>query len=449
MAAPTPIEIANQFVHLYFTYLNRDAMQLHRFYKHNSSFTHAEESQSSDQQTYVGVEAIKNKIESLNFNDPRAVVLRIDAHQTVGDGVLVLVTGTLFINSLPRRFAQTFLLAPQQNGFYLHNDVFRFLKEDDAVDVVAAAAAAPAPVAAPAPAPVAAPVEHKAPEPVAAAPAPVAAAPVAAAPAAAAAPAPVAAAAPAPARVAEQPKAAAAAAAAPAEQKPAPSGQQQRRRPAPAAAGAATTAAAPAAEKPAPVKPTSYAGMAAQPAAKPKAEKPAAPAAAPAAAAAPVAAAAAAPAAAAPVAAAATAAAPVAAAATPAAATNGTERPPRTQAPRAAPGSSLFVKSVPENTTQADLTAAFASVAGFKSVSAPNAKGNFFVDFDTPENATAARTTGVSVKNVPLALEEKREQRRDAPRGDDRRPRGDGARNGPRDSAPREGGRGRSFPGSR
>ena len=62
----------------------------------------------------------------------------MDSHPTIGNGVVVQVTGELSNNGQPmRRFMQTFVLAPRQpKKFYVQNDIFRYQDEvfDDVSD---------------------------------------------------------------------------------------------------------------------------------------------------------------------------------------------------------------------------------------------------------------------------------------------------------------------------
>ena len=55
----------------------------------------------------------------------------MDAQATVGESVVVQVTGELSNNGEPmRRFMQTFVLVPQTpKKFYVHNDIFRYQDE--------------------------------------------------------------------------------------------------------------------------------------------------------------------------------------------------------------------------------------------------------------------------------------------------------------------------------
>lgn len=54
--------------------------------------------------------------------------VQVDAQATLGNGVVVQVTGELSNGGAPmRRFTQTFVLAAQSpKKYYVHNDIFRY-----------------------------------------------------------------------------------------------------------------------------------------------------------------------------------------------------------------------------------------------------------------------------------------------------------------------------------
>lgn len=64
----------------------------------------------------------------LNFRECKAKIRQVDAHHTIGSGVVVQVSGELSNQGQPmRRFMQTFVLAPQSvKKYYVHNDIFRY-----------------------------------------------------------------------------------------------------------------------------------------------------------------------------------------------------------------------------------------------------------------------------------------------------------------------------------
>lgn len=84
-------------------------------------------------------QGINDKICSLNYKNYKAEIKTADAQDSYKDGVIVLVTGCLTgKDSLRRKFTQTFFLAPQDKGYYVLNDIFRYVDENgsDMVPVV-------------------------------------------------------------------------------------------------------------------------------------------------------------------------------------------------------------------------------------------------------------------------------------------------------------------------
>lgn len=75
---------------------------------------------------------INEKILSLNFKECKAEIKTADAQKSYNEGVTVLVTGCLTgKDNLRRKFAQSFFLAPQDNGYFVLNDVFRYLEDSE------------------------------------------------------------------------------------------------------------------------------------------------------------------------------------------------------------------------------------------------------------------------------------------------------------------------------
>ena len=69
---------------------------------------------------------------SLNYEEHTAEIKTADAQDSYEKGVIVLVTGCLTgKDNIRKKFTQTFFLAPQDKGFYVLNDVFRFVEESE------------------------------------------------------------------------------------------------------------------------------------------------------------------------------------------------------------------------------------------------------------------------------------------------------------------------------
>ncbi|XP_063969213.1 ras GTPase-activating protein-binding protein 2-like [Lytechinus pictus] len=128
----TPQSVGREFVRQYYTLLNKAPKHLHRFYTNASSFVHGGvDPDGNPEDPVYGQEAIHAKIVSLNFRDCHAKIRQVDSHGTVGEGVVVQVTGELSNNGEPmRRFMQTFVLAPQAaKKYFVRNDIFRYQDE--------------------------------------------------------------------------------------------------------------------------------------------------------------------------------------------------------------------------------------------------------------------------------------------------------------------------------
>ncbi|KAK7850319.1 putative g3bp-like protein [Quercus suber] len=81
------------------------------------------------------MQGINEKILSLDYKDFKAEIKTADAQKSYKDGVTVLVTGCLTgKDNLRRKFAQSFFLAPQDNGYFVLNDVFRYVEDGEPLD---------------------------------------------------------------------------------------------------------------------------------------------------------------------------------------------------------------------------------------------------------------------------------------------------------------------------
>ena len=79
-------------------------------------------------------QGIKDLVLSLDFEGYKKEIKTVDAQYSCNEGVLVLVTGCLTgKDNLERSFTQTFFLAPHAKGYYVLNDVFRFVDVPKAV----------------------------------------------------------------------------------------------------------------------------------------------------------------------------------------------------------------------------------------------------------------------------------------------------------------------------
>ncbi|XP_045794604.1 nuclear transport factor 2-like isoform X1 [Trifolium pratense] len=159
---PSAEMVGNAFVEQYYHILHQSPELVYRFYQESSVISRPD---SNGVMTSVTtMKGINEKILSLNYKEFKAEIKTADAQKSHKDGVTVLVTGCLTgKDNLRRKFAQSFFLAPQDNGFFVLNDVFRYVEDreplephtvngvDDAIAVIVTSEPEPIHIADPSP----------------------------------------------------------------------------------------------------------------------------------------------------------------------------------------------------------------------------------------------------------------------------------------------------------
>eukprot|EP00249_Psilotum_nudum_P022945 c28700_g1_i1 orf=614-2155(-) len=130
-AIPTASVVGNAFVNQYYNVLHQSPSVVHRFYTDASRLSRAEAGPNGIVDTVAGQAEIHEKVLSLDYGDIRAEIKTVDSQESLDGSVLVMVTGALFSQSrMKRNFVQTFFLAPQEKGYFVLNDMFRYLDDD-------------------------------------------------------------------------------------------------------------------------------------------------------------------------------------------------------------------------------------------------------------------------------------------------------------------------------
>ncbi|XP_049410926.1 nuclear transport factor 2-like isoform X2 [Solanum stenotomum] len=132
---PVPAQVVgNAFVQQYYHILHHSPGLVFRFYQDISKLGRPEDDGSMSITTTM--EAINHKILSLNYGDFKAEIKSVDSQESFNGGVHVFVTGSLTGNdTLIRNFSQTFFLAPQDRGYFVLNDMFRYVESVDQHDL--------------------------------------------------------------------------------------------------------------------------------------------------------------------------------------------------------------------------------------------------------------------------------------------------------------------------
>ncbi|KAK2995169.1 hypothetical protein RJ640_025399 [Escallonia rubra] len=130
MAALQPVSaqvVGNAFVQQYYQILHHSPGLVHKFYQDISKLGRPEEDGTMSITTTM--KEINDKILSLSLGEFRAEIKSVDAQESLHAGVQVLVTGYLTgEDGNARNFTQTFFLAPQEKGYFVLNDMFRYVE---------------------------------------------------------------------------------------------------------------------------------------------------------------------------------------------------------------------------------------------------------------------------------------------------------------------------------
>ncbi|XP_039026185.1 nuclear transport factor 2-like isoform X2 [Hibiscus syriacus] len=132
-ATPSAQVVGNAFVEQYYHILYNSPELAHRFY-HDSSVLSRPDS-NGVMTSVTTMQGINEKILSLDYKNCKAEINTADAQKSYKEGVTVLVTGYLMgKDNLKRNFAQSFFLAPQDNGYFVLNDVFRYVEDGESLE---------------------------------------------------------------------------------------------------------------------------------------------------------------------------------------------------------------------------------------------------------------------------------------------------------------------------
>lgn len=125
-------EVGWYFVEQYYTTLSKSPDRLYLYYNKRSQFVSGNETDKV--QVCVGQRAINDRIKELDFHDCKVRITNVDS-QASDQNIVIQVIGEIANKSQPhRKFTQTFVLATQTNGYFVLNDIFRYIiqEEDEA-----------------------------------------------------------------------------------------------------------------------------------------------------------------------------------------------------------------------------------------------------------------------------------------------------------------------------
>ncbi|KAK3900247.1 putative ntf2 and rrm domain-containing protein [Staphylotrichum tortipilum] len=142
------VEVGWYFVEQYYTTMSKSPERLHLFYGKKAQFVCGREAEVAD--VSFGRHAIQERIKGMDFQDRKVRISNVDT-QGSEENILITVIGEMANKSgEPKKFVQTFVLAQQPSGYFVLNDMLRYINEDveeeDEAEPEAEETAAPAEV---------------------------------------------------------------------------------------------------------------------------------------------------------------------------------------------------------------------------------------------------------------------------------------------------------------
>ncbi|XWS47037.1 hypothetical protein CRYUN_Cryun14cG0118900 [Craigia yunnanensis] len=125
-AYPGPVQVGSYFVGQYYQVLQQQPDLIHQFYSDASNMIRVDGDSSESASAMLQIHTL---VMSLNFT---AIEIKtINSLDSWNGGVLVMVSGSVKIKDFNgrRKFVQTFFLAPQDKGYFVLNDIFKFIDD--------------------------------------------------------------------------------------------------------------------------------------------------------------------------------------------------------------------------------------------------------------------------------------------------------------------------------
>ncbi|XAR61050.1 hypothetical protein NMG60_11034633 [Bertholletia excelsa] len=120
-------QVGSYFVGQYYQILRQQPDLAHQFYTDASTMIRVDGDSSESASAMLQIHTL---LVSLNFT---AIEIKtINSLESWSGGILVVVSGSVRSKDFSgrRKFVQTFVLAPQEKGYFVLNDIFHFLGED-------------------------------------------------------------------------------------------------------------------------------------------------------------------------------------------------------------------------------------------------------------------------------------------------------------------------------
>jgi len=127
--------LANTFAKKYYGSFSKEPEVLHKFYKDHSTVTISSTNKSGSQDSIQGTMNVQEAFIKLGLNGTKITLSRMNIQQSINGLLFLSIQGVMTSKSdhKSNKFTQSFILARQENGFYILNDIFH-LFEDEKVE---------------------------------------------------------------------------------------------------------------------------------------------------------------------------------------------------------------------------------------------------------------------------------------------------------------------------
>ncbi|KAL7145072.1 hypothetical protein ABFS83_07G054500 [Erythranthe nasuta] len=126
----TAAQVGTYFVGQYYQMLQSQPEFVHQFYSDASTMLRIE---GNTRETATAMLKIHQLVMSLSYTGIE--IKTAHSLESWNGGVLVMVSGSVLVNNfnVRKKFVETFFLAPQEKGFFVLNDVFHYVDEEQIV----------------------------------------------------------------------------------------------------------------------------------------------------------------------------------------------------------------------------------------------------------------------------------------------------------------------------
>ncbi|XP_074372506.1 nuclear transport factor 2-like isoform X2 [Apium graveolens] len=120
--------VGKAFVDQYYYVLSISPESVYKFY--NESSVLGRPNTDGTMTSVTTLKDIDEKMQSVDCKNFKPEIETVDAQDSYQEGVIVVVTGSVVgADNVKRRFCQTFFLAPQEKGYFVLNDILRYVEE--------------------------------------------------------------------------------------------------------------------------------------------------------------------------------------------------------------------------------------------------------------------------------------------------------------------------------